>query len=76
MDTIQLQIKDLSGFISEEDILKQSAQAAACNQALHDGSREGNDFLGWVTLPSSNTDEVLREIEDAATVLRNECGVQ
>lgn len=73
MDTIQLQIKDLSGFISEEDILKQSTRAAACNQALHDGSREGSDFLGWVTLPSSITDEVLREIEDAATVLRTHC---
>ncbi|OJV86058.1 MAG: glucose-6-phosphate isomerase [Bacteroidia bacterium 44-10] len=75
MDTIQLQIKDLSGFISEDDILKQSAQAADCNQALHDGSREGNDFLGWVTLPSSITDQVLREIEDAATVLRTHCDV-
>lgn len=73
MDTIQLQIKDLSGFLSEEDILKQSAQATACNQALHDGSREGNDFLGWVDLPSSITDQVLREIEDAATVLRTHC---
>ncbi|SFL36214.1 glucose-6-phosphate isomerase [Porphyromonadaceae bacterium KH3CP3RA] len=73
MDTIQLQIKDLSGFLSEEDILRQSAAAAACNQALHDGSREGNDFLGWVTLPSSITDQALREIEDAATVLRTHC---
>ncbi|WP_298649685.1 glucose-6-phosphate isomerase [uncultured Proteiniphilum sp.] len=73
MDTIQLQIKDLSGFLSEEDILKQSAGATICNQALHDGSREGNDFLGWVTLPSSITDQVLREIEDAATVLRTHC---
>lgn len=73
MDTIQLQIKDLSGFLSEEDILKQAAQAAACNQALHDGSREGNDFLGWVSLPSSITDQVLRDIEDAAIVLRTHC---
>jgi glucose-6-phosphate isomerase len=73
MDTIQLQIKDLSGFLSEEDILKQSAMATACNQALHDGSREGNDFLGWVTLPSSITGQVLKEIEDAATVLRAHC---
>ena len=75
MDTIQLHIKDLSGFISEEDILKQSVQATACNQALHDGSREGNDFLGWVTLPSSITDQVLREIEDAAIVLRTHCDI-
>jgi glucose-6-phosphate isomerase len=73
MDTIQLQIKHLSGFLSEEDILAQSAMATACNQALHDGSREGNDFLGWVTLPSSITGQALKEIEDAATVLRTHC---
>jgi len=73
MDSIQLNIKQVSDFLSEEDILKQSAQATACNQALHDGSRAGNDFLGWVTLPSSITEEVLREIEDAAAVLRSLC---
>lgn len=68
-----MNIKQVSDFLSEEDILKQSAQATACNQALHDGSRAGNDFLGWVTLPSSITEEVLREIEDAAAVLRTRC---
>lgn len=73
MDSIQLNIKQVSDFLSEEDILKQSAQATACNQSLHDGSRAGNDFLGWVTLPSSITEEVLREIEDAAAVLRTRC---
>ena len=73
MDTIQLNIKHVSDFLSEEDILKQSAQATACNQALYDGSREGNDFLGWVALPSSITEEELREIEDAAKVLRTHC---
>jgi glucose-6-phosphate isomerase len=73
MDNIQLNIKHVSDFLSEEAILKQSAHATACNQALYDSSREGNDFLGWVTLPSSITDEMLREIEDAATVLRTHC---
>lgn len=73
MDHIQLQIKDVSKFLPEEEILKQAAKAVACNQALHDGSRAGNDFLGWVGLPSSITDEDLREIEDAATELRVRC---
>jgi|AGTN01.1.fsa_nt_gi Glucose-6-phosphate isomerase len=73
MDSIQLNIKHVSNFLSEEDILKQSAHATACNQALHEGSREGSDFLGWVHLPSSITDETLREIEDSATVLRTHC---
>lgn len=73
MDTIQLNIKHVSDFLSEEAILKQSAQATACNHALHDGTRAGSDFLGWVTLPSSITEEVIREIEDAATLLRSRC---
>ena len=73
MDSIQLNIKQVFDFLSEESILNQSARASACNLALHDGSREGNDFLGWVNLPSSITEEDFREIEDAATVLRTHC---
>ena len=73
MDSIQLNIKQVSGFLSEESILHQSARATACNVALHDGSREGSDFLGWVNLPSSITEEDFREIEAASAVLRTRC---
>lgn len=73
MDHIKLHIKGVTAFLPEEEILRQAPQAVACNQALHDGSREGNDFLGWVNLPSSISDESLREIEDAATILRTRC---
>lgn len=73
MESIQLNIKHVSAFLPEEDILKKTEQASACNRALHDGSREGSDFLGWVTLPSSITESELREIEDAAVDLRARC---
>lgn len=73
MDSIQLNIGHVSSFLPEEDILKKSEMATACNRALHDGTREGSDFLGWVTLPSSITEDELREIEDAAVTLRTRC---
>lgn len=73
MDSIQLNIKHVFDFLPEEDILKHAAHANSCNNALYDGSREGNDFLGWVNLPSSITDEVLREIEDTSVALRSRC---
>src|SRR5690554_487198 len=73
MDSIQLNIKHLAGLVSEEEILQRSEQASAANQALYDGTREGNDFLGWVELPSSITEETIREIEDSATKLRTHC---
>lgn len=75
MESIQLNIKQVLPFLPEEDILKKSEQADACNQALHDGSREGSDFLGWVSLPSSITDNLLREVEEAAAALRARCEV-
>lgn len=75
MDTIKLVINHVYDFVSEKEILQQAGNASAANKALYDGSRAGNDFLGWVNLPSSFTEEFIREIEDAATVLRTRCDV-
>ena len=75
MNSIQLNIKQVFPFLPEAEILRKSEQAEACNRALHEGSREGNDFLGWVSLPSSITDNLLREVEEAAVALRSRCEV-
>lgn len=75
MDSIQINIKNLAGIVSEEEILRKSELATSANNALHDGTREGSDFLGWVDLPSSITEEEFRDIEEAATVLRTHCDV-
>ena len=73
MDSIQLNIKHLAGFVSEEEILLKSEQASAANLAIYEGTRVGSDFLGWVELPSSITEENIREIEDCATILKTRC---
>ena len=46
------------------------AKALAANALLHSGEGKGNDFLGWVKLPSSIDDEALSAIEAAAAKLR------
>ncbi len=73
MEKIKLTINQVYDFVSEQEILQQAETASACNQALHDGSRAGNDFLGWVTLPSSVSEELIKEIEDTAAELRSRC---
>ena len=75
MNNFQINIKHTLNFISEEEILNQAEQAVVCNRALHNGSKAGSDFLGWVTLPSSITDAHLRDIEDTANALRTLCDV-
>ena len=72
---IKLDISKTLGFISQADINSQATLAKKCNEALHDGSGKGNDFLGWLNLPSSITDAELKDIEDTAAALKAKCEV-
>lgn len=72
---IKLDISKTLGFISQENINDHAASAKKCNEVLHNGSGKGNDFLGWLNLPSSITDADLKEIEETAALLRNKCEV-
>ncbi|MDO4758443.1 MAG: glucose-6-phosphate isomerase, partial [Rikenellaceae bacterium] len=49
------------------------AKALAANALLHSGEGAGNDFLGWVNLPSSISDADLDAIVAAAEKLRAKC---
>ena len=51
------------------------AQVKACMETLENGSGLGNDFLGWLHLPSSITAEHLADLKGAAQVLRENCEV-
>ncbi|WP_418991538.1 glucose-6-phosphate isomerase [Alistipes sp.] len=66
MKTLELDIRKAG--VSLTDELKQQAQAA--NALLESGKGAGNDFLGWVHLPSSISDADLDAIEQAAAALR------
>ena len=56
------------------DVLKQGEVAAkAANEALENNTCPGNDFLGWMHLPSGITPEFMAEINDTAQTLRDNC---
>ena len=46
------------------------AEAQRANHLLHSGEGAGNDFLGWVNLPSSISDEHMADIKRVAERLR------
>lgn len=73
MDAFKLIINHVYETVGEDDILLQADNAMEANKALHNGTRAGNDFLGWVNLPSSIKDEFLKDIENTAASLRKEC---
>ena len=63
------------GFINEEAVKGYKQAVAEAQEALHNGTGKGNDFLGWLTLPTDLTDELLTDIENVAATLRRECEV-
>lgn len=75
MKNISLNIEKVFSFVPKETIYAQEAKANECMATLHNGNGAGNDFLGWLHLPSSITEEQLADIEQTAEVLRSKCEV-
>ncbi|MEG2514435.1 MAG: glucose-6-phosphate isomerase, partial [Bacteroidaceae bacterium] len=73
MKNISLNIEKTLGFISKENISAYEAKVKACIEALENGTDKGNDFLGWLHLPSSISSEHLADINATAKVLRENC---
>jgi len=66
MEQIKLDVSKVYNFVLPEAILGLKVKAEAANKALHNKTGKGNDFLGWVNLPSSISGEELNDIETTA----------
>ena len=73
MKTISLDITKAAQFLSEGAVKAYEPKVNEARKALENGSCPGNDFLGWIHLPSSITPEFLKEIQDCADTLRANC---
>ena len=75
MENIQLSIEKALGFISKEKLASYEPKLRTCMETLEKGTCLGNDFLGWLHLPSSITQEHLNDLKATANVLRENCEV-
>ena len=73
MKNISLDITKAACFLQEGAVKAFEPQVKAAQQALEEGTCPGNDFLGWLHLPSSISREFLQEVQDCAAVLRENC---
>ena len=73
MNSIRLELGKAQQFLNAEAINSVQNRVHAAQQALEECTCPGNDFLGWMHLPSSITPEFLGEIKAAAQVLRENC---
>ncbi|MGV8962685.1 MAG: glucose-6-phosphate isomerase [Candidatus Saccharimonadaceae bacterium] len=75
MEKLKLNINDVAPWVTKEEVSAMADAANMANMALHEGTLPGNDFLGWVNLPSSITEKEIEEIDKTAIHLRAKCDV-
>lgn len=66
MDMVKVDIKSTSSFIDATSIAKWQDKAIQALAELEGRKGKGNDFLGWINLPSSITSEELKNIKKTA----------
>ena len=73
MKNITLDITKAAQFLKAGAVEALKPQVKAAQEALENGTCPGNDFLGWLHLPSSISADFIKQIQDCANVLRQNC---
>ncbi len=69
MKNITVNIDHLKGFVSKEEVFAFSNEIKQHIQSLKDKTGKGNDFLGWVDLPTQLDEGFLNSIQESAKKL-------
>ena len=75
MKSISLDFTKVASFLGEGAVEAYEPKAKAALEALENNTCPGNDFLGWLHLPSSITPDFLDEVQAVANTLREKCEV-
>ncbi len=70
---MQLDITKASQFVAAGAVEALAPKVKAAQEALENQTCAGNDFLGWMHLPTSITPEFIAEINATAKVLQDNC---
>lgn len=73
METIKLDITHVAPAVTLDSVKALAPEAVKAQETVEKGTGAGNDFLGWVNLPTDTTEELISEIEAAASELQKEC---
>jgi glucose-6-phosphate isomerase len=71
MTNISLHLEKVYDFVSNDEIVAYKKTAEQQNVALHQKTGKGNDFLGWVDLPTAISEVTLSEVEKVVLKLQS-----
>ncbi len=75
MENIKLDITKAAQFLNAGVVEGYEPKVNEAQEALEKGTCPGNDFLGWLHLPTETTTEFLDSVQAVADTLREKCEV-
>lgn len=73
--SISLETRYLDGFVRSHELDALQTQVTAAHDTLHAGTGLGNDFLGWVTLPTAYDKDEFARIQVAAKRIQQDTDI-
>ncbi len=70
-----LETRYLTDFVRDHELQALQTQVTAAHEMLHSGSGLGNDFLGWLTLPTDYDKDEFARIQAAAERIKQDTDV-
>ncbi|MFK4785743.1 glucose-6-phosphate isomerase [Fusobacterium sp. MFO224] len=71
MNKLKLDLSKVLDFVSNDEIMAMESEITSASKVLMEGTGEGNDFLGWVNLPTNYDKEEFTRIEEAAKKIKD-----
>ncbi len=75
MEKLSLDLSKVWDFISEEELMSMETEVKSAAKVLEEGSGEGNDFLGWLNLPTDYDKVEFDRIKKAAEKIKEDSDV-
>ena len=75
MNKLSLDLSNVSSFVSEEKLMGMEAEVKAAVKTLEEETGAGNDFLGWINLPTDYDKEEFDRIKKAAEKIKSDSDV-
>jgi glucose-6-phosphate isomerase len=70
MENLKVEIDNIFGFVSKDEVFGYKNEISKHIDALNSKTGKGNDFLGWMNLPSAITEEELARVEKSANFFK------
>lgn len=73
--SVKLETRYADGFLRPHELNALQPQVSAAHEMLHAGTGLGNDFLGWLTLPTDYDKEEFARIQAAAARIQKDTDI-